>query len=255
MRPRRIGLLIVFAIPLSGLVNAAAQTVGPVVIPPPTVVPVYPELGTGVVVAAPQPAPAPTPPNPSGPGSGSGNGTPLGGNSAMAAYESSGFSTSGIAAAEQLGINSQAMAGIAFVESHDENVGDSNGSTSAFGVYQITQPTWESTVALYGLPFTEADMTNPSDQAVVASYILKDYAAIVSQYTESPPTVLQTYGAYMFGPVPGGEIATAPASTPLSNFVSASSLANNGMTGWTVGQYQSVMAGRLGGTASAPVYS
>lgn len=237
-----------------GTAGVSAQTVGPVSIPPPQVIPVYPELGTGVIVTNPQPAPPPL--QSGGPGGGeiSGGGTP-GTGSAMTAYVASGYSTSGIAAAQQVGINSQAMAGVALVESHDENVPDSNGSTSAFGVYQITQPTWQSTVSANNLPFTLADMSNPADQAVVAAYIIRDYANTVSQYTDTPPTVLQTYGAYMFGPVPGGEIATAPSTAPLSEFVSPTDLSNNNMSGWTVGEYQSVMASRLGGTANDPVYS
>ncbi|MDD2859501.1 MAG: transglycosylase SLT domain-containing protein [Acidiphilium sp.] len=243
-------MMAISVVVIFGLARASAQSLGPVVIPSPSVVPVYPELGTGVVVSVPQPIPPPYQP-----GTGYGNSNGSGGGSAMAAYTASGYSISGVAAAEQVGINPQAIAGIAYVESHDQNIGNANGSTSAFGVYQITQPTWQSTVAQFGLPYSTADMTNPTDQAVVASYILQDYANTVSQYTQGPPTVLQTYGAYMFGPVPGGEIATSPASTPLSNFVSPSALANNNMSGWTVGEYQSVMAGRLGGTANDSVFS
>jgi hypothetical protein len=42
---------------------------------------------------------------------------------------------------------------------------------------------------------------------------------------------------------------------PLSDYVSAQDLANNGMQGWTVGEFQQNMAQRLGGTANEPVFS
>jgi hypothetical protein len=234
---------------------ALAQSIGPQVVPSPQVIPVYPELGAGVVVTAPEPPPGPVPsPLGGNGGTGLGGGT-QGGGTAMSSYDASGFSQAGIAAAESLGITPDAIAGIAYAESHDQNIGDSNGSTSAFGVYQITQGTWESTVQQNNLPYTLADMSNPADQAVVASYILQNYGNAVSQFTNGPPTVLQTYGAYMFGPTPGGEIATAPASTPLSEFVSPTALQNNDMSGWTVGEYQSVMSSRLGGTANDQVFA
>lgn len=240
---------------LAGVASVSfAQTVGPVSIPPPQVIPVYPELGTVVIVTNPQPAPPPL--QSGGPGGGeiSGGGTP-GTASAMTAYVASGYSTSGIAAAQQVGINSQAMAGIALVESHDENVPDSNGSTSAFGVYQITQSTWQSTVAQNNLPFTLADMSNPADQAVVAAYIIRSSAQSVGAAINETPTVVQTYGAYVYGPGPGDAIAKAPPTEPLSQIVPAQELANNGMQNWTVGQFYSTMASRFGGTANDPVYS
>ena len=103
--------------------------------------------------------------------------------------------------------------------------------------------------------YSASDITNPTAQAAVASYIIKDYASTVSQATGQPATVLQTYGAYVFGPTPGSRIATADPSAPLSSYVSAKSLANNNMQGWTVGQFQSVMGARLGSTASTTVSS
>ena len=68
-----------------------------------------------------------------------------------------------------------------------------------------------------------------------------------------PATVVQTYGAYVFGPTAGSQLAMAAPSTPLSSFVSAQALANNNMQGWTVGQFQQVMAGRLGSTSGETV--
>lgn len=238
---RRVG----FALVLLNVCGstAMAQSLGPVVSQPAMVVPVYPELGTGIVVPAPQsPYQAPV--------GGTGYTGTGGSSSAMSLYEQAGYATAGEAAATQLGLNAEALAGIAEAESHDTNVPDANGSTSAYGIYQITQPTWNSIVSQYGLPYTEADMTNTADQSVVAAYLLENTAQSMQTSVQTPLTVIQAYGGWVFGSGPGAGIANAPSSTPLSQFVSAQDLANNGMQGWTVGEFQSNMSQRLGGTAS-----
>jgi len=250
---RMLGIAIVCA--TSASPSVLAQSLGPVVSQPAMVVPVYPELGTGVVVPAPQ-SPYQTPQGQGAGDPGTGGSIGAGGSSsAMSLYEQAGYATEGEAIASQLGLNTDALAGIAYAESHDTNVPDASGSTSAYGVYQITQPTWNSIVSEYGLPYTAADMTNPADQSVVAGYILQNYSQSVETATGSPPTVIQSYGAWVFGAGPGSAIAVAPASMPLSDYVSAQDLANNGMQGWTVGEFQQNMAQRLGGTANEPVFS
>ncbi len=248
---RILGIAILCA--TSASPSVLAQSLGPVVSQPAMVVPVYPELGTGIVV------PAPQSPYQSSSGQGAG-GTATGSigsggsSSAMALYEQAGYAAGGEAIASQLGLNAEALAGIAEAESHDTNVADANGSTSAYGVYQITQPTWNTTVSKYGLPYTAADMTNPADQTVVAGYILQNYSQSVETVTGTPPTVIQSYGAWVFGSGPGSAIAVAPPETPLSQYVSAQDLANNGMQGWTVGEFQQNVAQRLGGTANDLVF-
>ncbi len=157
------------------------------------------------------------------------------------------------AAATQLGVNPEAMAGLGQLESGFRNVPTANGSSSATGPWQITSGTWTDTVGKYNLPYTASDITNPAAQAQVASYIAKDYAAAVSNKTGQPATVLQTYGAWVFGPSPGGNMARADASDPLSSFVSAKALSNNNMTGWTVGQFYSTFGNKLGSTSNQTV--
>lgn len=173
----------------------------------------------------------------------------------MTSYDTSGYAASGIAAANQYGINPDTMAGFALAESNDTNVPDANGSTSAFGVYQITQGTWNTIVQQDGLPFTEADISNPADQAVVAAAIVQNYGQTVATAIGGTPTVDQVYGAYVFGATPGADMAKAPLDTPLSAIVSSQSLANNNMQGWTVGEFYSNMANRLGGTANEPAFA
>lgn len=171
---------------------------------------------------------------------------------ALSTLQSQSYGAAAISAAENDGVNPATLAAFAQVESHFSNVG--NGSSSAQGVWQITQGTWDGTVSRYNLPYTEADRNDPTAQADVASHIISEYATTVSKSTGAPATSLQTYGAYMFGPSAGAAIASAKdQSAPLSQFVSSKALSNNGMSGWTVGQYYQTMANQMGSGASASV--
>jgi Transglycosylase SLT domain len=151
------------------------------------------------------------------------------------------------------GINVDAMAAIGMAESNFQNVPTANGTSSATGPWQMTTGTFMQYSNANNLGYTPADITNPADNAQAASYAMAAYANAVSQGIGQPATVLQTYGAWVFGPVPGAAIATVGASEPLSNYVSAQALANNNMTGWTVGQFYSAMSSRLGSTANETV--
>lgn len=177
------------------------------------------------------------------------------GGSAMDAMMATSYGTIASNTATQIGLNPGTMAGLGEMESGFQNVATSNGSSSATGPWQITTGTWNDTVAKYDLPYTADDITNPAAQATVAAYVAKDYATTVSDATGQPATVLQTYGAWVFGPTPGAAMATAQASAPLSEYVSSTALANNNMTGWTVGQFNSVFSNKLGSTADQPALS
>ncbi|GBQ81398.1 lytic transglycosylase domain-containing protein [Asaia bogorensis] len=173
---------------------------------------------------------------------------------AMSALQAQSYGSSAIAAAENAGVNPATLAAFGEVESHYQNVG--NATSSAQGVWQITQGTWDDTVSKYGLPYTDADRDNPTAQADVASHIIASYSATVSARTGEPATTLQAYGAYMFGPTTGASLAAEEdQSTPLNKYVSATALADNGMSGWTVGQYYSTMASRMGSGSSSLVTS
>lgn len=157
--------------------------------------------------------------------------------------------------AQRLGNNPLAVAGIGQLESGFRNVPTANGSSSATGPWQIVSGTWNDYVQRYNLPYTAADRTNTAAQAVVANYIIKDYAAQVSNATGQPATVAQTYGAFVFGPTAGKGIASANPSEPLSNFVSARGLSNNNMTGWTVAQFNNRVTSKVGDLATQTVQS
>lgn len=165
------------------------------------------------------------------------------------------YGQTALGTAQQLGLNPNAIAGIGQLESNFQNVGTSNGSSSATGPWQITSGTWSDYVSKYNLPYTASDITNPDAQAVVSNYILKDYAASVSTAIGQSATVQQAYGAYVFGPTGGAGLASAASTDPMSNYVSARALSNNNMTGWTVGQFYDRVSSKIGSVATQSVTS
>ncbi|WP_331000172.1 transglycosylase SLT domain-containing protein [Acetobacter garciniae] len=170
---------------------------------------------------------------------------------AMATLLSQTYGTDAVAAAEAAGINPDTLAAFAQIESHFQNTG--NSTSSADGVWQVTDATWNEYASKLGL--SDADRSDPAVQAQVASAIISSYAQSVASVNGGTATSAQVYAAYMFGTSAGEKIATASADTPLSNFVSATSLSNNNMSGWTVGQYMSTVSSRMGSGASEAVIS
>jgi hypothetical protein len=188
-------------------------------------------------------------------GSGSGNAGAVGdGSGVLATLSSQSYGQTAISTAQRLGVNPVTSAAIASAESNFRNVGTANGSTTAGGVWQITAPTWSDAVSRYGLPYSAADRGSSEAQAVVSGYIIREYAATTQNAIGRPATTQDVWGSYLFGPRDGIKVATASSpETPLSSLVLSTSLANNGMSNWTVGQWQSYAGQRLGGAAGHTV--
>lgn len=249
-KPCRRGLLFAACAGLTGPVLADPVPVAPSGVPP-QIIPAVPEVGVTIMQM---------PGSGNQPGTGSGSvGDPTGGGSSPgdgAAYDTmmqQSYGQAAVADAHQAGINVNALADIGQAESGFRNVLTANGSSSATGPWQITTGTFTAINQQYNLGYSPSDTNDPAAQAQVASYIIQDYANAVTQATGQPATVVQTYGAYVFGPTAGAQMAMADPTTPLCSFVSARTLANNNMQGWTVGQFQQGMAGRLGSTSGQTV--
>jgi hypothetical protein len=187
---------------------------------------------------------------------GSGGGSPYtgGGSTPLQSMMATSYGQVAYTTAQQLGNSPDAVAAFGVLESGFQNVATANGSSSATGPWQITTGTWNDYVARYNLPYTTADRTNPDAQAVVTNYIIKDYSAQVSAAVGSPATVAQAYGAFVFGVAGGSGLAgeTDP-STPMSKYISATALANNNMTGWTVAQFYNRVSSKVGSLATQTV--
>lgn len=190
----------------------------------------------------------------SGAGIGGNTGSSIGSGALYDTLAAQSYGQPAIDTAQQLGNNPNALAAFAQLESGFRNVPTANGSSSATGPWQITAPTWNEYVSRYNLPYTAADRTNPAAQAVVSNYVLRDYANQVSISIGQPATVQQAYGAWVYGPASGSGLASASdPNTPLSNFASASNLAKNNMTGWTVGQFNAFVGSKVGSVATQTV--
>ncbi len=219
---------------------------------PPQIIPSVPEVGVTIMQFPGSSSSSGTGSTDTGTGS-VGGGTSIGSGSAYAAMMATSYGGQAAQDASAAGINVDALAAIGQAESGFQNVPTANGSSSATGPWQLTTGTFMQYSNEYNLGYTSADMTNPADNAQVASYVIASYANDVSQATGQPATVAQMYGAYMFGPTAGGQMAGATPSTPLSEYVSPTALAHNNMTGWTVGQFYSTTSSRPGSAASETV--
>jgi len=176
-----------------------------------------------------------------------------GSSDAVTAMMATDYGSAAMDAAQQAGISSTSLASIGQAESGFRNVPTANGSSSATGPWQVTAPTWQSTVAAHDLGYSAADRTNPAANAVVAAYVIRDYASTISNATGQPATTLDAYGAYVYGPNAGIQIATSDPSTPLSAIVSQQALSNNGMSSWSVGDFRSRFSSKFGSSANQPV--
>ena len=176
-----------------------------------------------------------------------------GGEAVLDAMMAQSYGQTAYSTAVALGNNPSAEAAFGQLESNWRNVATANGTSSATGPWQITGPTWNEYVSRHNLPYTAADRSNPEAQAVVSNYILRDYASKISAQIGTSATVSQTYAAWVYGPGAGANIARATSDAPLSNYVSATNLANNNMTGWTVGDFNSYITRKVGSVATQTV--
>jgi len=177
----------------------------------------------------------------------------------MARLQNASYGTTAIGAAQQYGVTPNSLAAVAQAECGFRNIptgltnADGSPASAAAGVWQFTPSTWQSVSQQAGLGYTLADMWDPNKQAVEAAYLMQQNAQTVSQTLGRPVTVLDTYGAHVFGPTNGSRIASASDNTALSALVPASMLSANQMSGWTVGQFRQTMSQRLGPAANTAV--
>jgi hypothetical protein len=215
---------------------------------PPQVVPAITELGTPTFV---MPAGG-TSSSSSGASSSSSYDGTWGQTDAYSTLLAQSYGAAAVTAATTAGINPDTLAAFAQIESNFTNEG--NATSSADGVWQITNGTWDQYADELGLE--DADRSDPTVQAQVASAIISAYSADVSTVIGQPATSAQAYGAYMFGMGAGSQMAEAKNfNAPLSSFVSSSALAANDMTGWTVSEYYQNVSNRMGSGASETVSS
>lgn len=168
--------------------------------------------------------------------------------------------------ASALGVNPDALAATCVVESGCRNVYTANSNSSITGAFQMSNGTYNEALqkALASNPSLASTITNtgisgqqdPATQAVAAAQYLKDAATTLQNAGISNPTALDARAYYNFGPTAGQAIARATDDTPMSEFVSASHMASNGISSnETVGQWRANVASKMGSAASSPILS
>lgn len=131
---------------------------------------------------------------------------------------------------------------------------DGQPASSAFGPFQFLRGTWADVAAdRPDLALTEEDRRVPARQTVGAAAYASALEAQMAAGLRRAPTVLDLYGAWVFGPDPGLRIARARPETPMQRLVDEEALANNRAWGLTVKQWRDGSAARLGAAAALVV--
>ncbi len=124
---------------------------------------------------------------------------------------------------------------------------DGQPASSAFGPFQFLRGTWADVASdRPDLGLTEADRRVPARQTVAAAAYASGLEATLAAGLRRAPTVLDLYGAWVFGPDPGLRIAKARPETPMARLVDDEALANNRAWGLSVKQWRDGSAARLG---------
>ena len=154
--------------------------------------------------------------------------------------------------AQSLGVNASALAATCVIESGCQNVGGSG----AQGVFQMFPAAYQEGLqtALAANPQLasqivqgSAGMNDPVTEAIAASGYLMQANQALTNAGISSPTVLDARAYYNFGPSVGVQLAQASQSDLMSQYVSASVLASNGITSnETVGQWQAGVTAKFG---------
>jgi len=167
-------------------------------------------------------------------------------------------SAPGAAARER--IRPEALVAIARAESGFRNIPtavrrlDGQPASSAFGPFQFLRGTWAEVAS--GRPelgLNEADRRLPVRQTVGAAVYASDLETRLATGLRRAPSVLDVYGAWVFGPDSGLRIARARPQTPMERLVDAEALANNRAWGLSVKAWRDASAARLGAAASVTV--
>jgi hypothetical protein len=158
-----------------------------------------------------------------------------------------------ITVSQALAVNPASMAAIASAESRFQNVPGANAAVLAPGPWHMTRSMFLEISEMNGLGYRAADVGNPEAQAEVAPYYAQQIAAVIAAASGHPATTLEVYAGWVFGPDAGMQMVSQSDGAPLGTLVSAITLRNRGMIGWTVGEFREAMTPWLGAAANQTV--
>jgi hypothetical protein len=229
--------------------------------PPVQVIPYASEPGVPTITINPgTPNPFPIGGIPDGGGPGAGD---AGDSTALSTMETTSWGLQAIQNAEALGVNPSALAATCVLESGCSQ--PSGVSGGAQGVFQMFPAAYQEglAAALAANPDLASQIINgsggrndPTTEAIAAS----GYLILMNQQLQNAgvtnPTVMDVRGLYNFGAAAGTAIAQAPGSNAMSNYLSPSVMAANGISpGETVAQWQASVSNKIGNAAGQSVLS
>jgi len=165
--------------------------------------------------------------------------------------------------AQALGVNASALAATCVVESGcGANVGSGSGAQGVFQMYPTAfQEGLNTAIAANPSLASQivqgaAGMNDPVTEAIAASGYLMQASQALQNVGIANPTIVDARAYYNFGPSAGTLISQAPGNDLMSQFVSPSVLAQNGISAsTTVGEWQASVSAKMGNAAGQTVMS
>jgi hypothetical protein len=174
--------------------------------------------------------------------------------------ESASWGLQAIQNAEALGVNPSALAATCVLESGCQST---SGGGGAQGVFQMFSAAYQEGLqaALAANPNLAAQLVqgdagrnDPTTEAIAAAGYLMMANQALQNAGISDPTVLNVRSYYNFGPSVGVQIAQASGSDLMSQYLSPSVMAANGIKpGKTVSQWQASVSAKIGNAANQTV--
>lgn len=157
-------------------------------------------------------------------------------------------------AASAYGVDAGAMTAIAGVESNF-NPNAKAPTSTATGLFQITNGTWNALTSRYGQQHGITRNTsryNANANAMMAAALTAENANALSR-AGITPNAANLYGAHFMGAPIAVKALSAPPNTPVSRVLTAEQIDANRsiLSGKTIGQVQSYFANRLGSFQNA----
>ena len=201
------------------------------------------------------------PPPPTGTGgTGPGSGGNFTGSEPLTTMMGTPWGIQAVGNAQSLGLNASALAATCVLESGCQNI---PGGTYT-GAFQMGTAAYQEGIAqaeaidpsIASQVVSGDGRNDPTSAAIAASGYILQGAQSLQTNGIADPTVLDVRSYFNFGPSAGTQIALASADNPMSSFLSAAAMQQNGITSnESVGQWRSSITSKIGTAASQSVFS
>jgi hypothetical protein len=197
--------------------------------------------------------------DPSGTDTGTG-GTSAGSSDALNTLLAQPWGAEAVSEAEAVGVNPSALAATCVAESGCTNAGTNGTATGAFQMQPAAFQDGLQT-ALAADPSLASQIvqgsageSDPATEAIAAAGYLMQANTALTTAGVTDPSVLDARGYYNFGPNAGVQIAQAPGTALMSDYISPVAMQGNNISAnETVAQWQASVSSVMGNAASQPL--